>query len=178
LSKEAMAENQTPAFEANSEGRLRWPGGDVRCSLGRSGVTDQQNKSESDGATPLGRWPMRQVFYRPDRIAAPATGLPVVALTPTMGWCDDPASPLYNRQIELPFPASHEKLWRDDHVYDLIVALGYNDDPVVPSKGSAIFLHVARLDFSPTEGCVACRLDDLLELLKTAKPGDELAIVR
>ena len=173
-----MPEKRTPTFEANSTGRLHWPGRDVLCSLGRSGVADQRNKRENDGATPLGRWPMRQGFYRPDRIAAPATGIPVVALTPAMGWCDDPASPLYNRPVELPFPASHEKLWRDDHVYDLIVELGYNDDPVVPGKGSAIFLHVARLDFSPTEGCVACRLEDLLELLKDAKPGDELAIVR
>jgi L,D-peptidoglycan transpeptidase YkuD (ErfK/YbiS/YcfS/YnhG family) len=173
-----MAEKRTPAFEANSTGRLRWPGHDVHCSLGRSGVADARNKRESDGATPLGRWPMRQVFYRPDRIAAPTTALPVVALTPAMGWCDDPASPLYNQRVELPFPASHEKLWREDHVYDLIVELGYNDDPIVPGKGSAIFLHIARPGFSPTEGCVACRLEDLLDLLKHAKPGDDMAIVR
>jgi L,D-peptidoglycan transpeptidase YkuD (ErfK/YbiS/YcfS/YnhG family) len=172
-----MAEKRTAAFEVNSTGRLRWPGHDVRCSFGRAGVQAADNKRESDGATPLGRWPIRRVFYRPDRIATPATGLQMVALTPVMGWCDDPASPLYNRQVELPFPASHEKLWRDDHVYDLIVELGYNDDPVVPGKGSAIFLHVARPDFSPTEGCVACGLEDLLNLLKLAKPGDELAIM-
>jgi L,D-peptidoglycan transpeptidase YkuD (ErfK/YbiS/YcfS/YnhG family) len=121
---------------------------------------------------------MRQVFWRPDRIAAPATRLSVVALAPDMGWCDDPRSSLYNRPVQLPFPASHEKLWREDRVYDLIVVLGYNDDPVVPGRGSAIFLHIARPDYSPTEGCVACSKDDLLDLLEAIRPGDVLNIVR
>jgi L,D-peptidoglycan transpeptidase YkuD (ErfK/YbiS/YcfS/YnhG family) len=169
---------RTPAFEATSDGRLLWAGREVRCSLGRGGVRDAVNKQEGDGATPLGHWPMRQVFYRPDRLPKPETGLPVVALSPDLAWCDDPAHSFYNRQVDLPFPASHEKLWREDHIYDLIVVLGYNDAPVVPGKGSAIFFHLARPDFSPTEGCVACAPEDLLDLLKAAKPGDELAIVR
>ncbi len=173
-----MAENRTPEFEATSGGRLRWADHDVRCSLGRRGVVGAENKREGDGATPLGRWPMRQVFWRPDRVPRPETQLPLVALSPLMGWCDDPGHPLYNRRVELPFPASHETLWREDHVYDLIVALGYNDDPVVAGRGSAIFLHLARPDFSPTEGCVACVATDLLALLKLARPGDALAIVR
>ena len=84
----------------------------------------------------------------------------------------------YNRLITLPFERSHEKLWREDSVYDLIVVLGYNDSPVVPGKGSAIFLHVARPDFSPTEGCVACEKYDLLDMLEAVRPGAELAIVR
>ena len=95
-----------------------------------------------------------------------------------MGWCDDPAHPDYNRQVVLPFAASHEELWREDQIYDLVVVLGYNDDPVIPGKGSAIFLHLAREDFSPTEGCVACARTDLLDLLRTAKPGDALRIAR
>jgi L,D-peptidoglycan transpeptidase YkuD (ErfK/YbiS/YcfS/YnhG family) len=173
-----MAENQTPAFEATSDGKLRWADREIRCVLGRGGVKDAKSKQEGDGATPLGHWPMRQVFYRPDRLPEPETGLPGTALAPHMGWCDDPRNQDYNRQVDLPFPASHEKLWREDHVYDLIVVLGYNDQPVVPGKGSAIFLHLARPDFSPTEGCVACGLQDLLDLLKAAKPGDALAIVR
>jgi len=80
--------------------------------------------------------------------------------------------------VILPYPAGHERLWREDHVYDLIVALGYNDDPILPGRGSAIFLHVARPDYSPTEGCVACARDDLLALLAAATPGDVLEIVR
>jgi L,D-peptidoglycan transpeptidase YkuD (ErfK/YbiS/YcfS/YnhG family) len=173
-----MSDIRSPLFEATSDGRLRWDGRIMRCSLGRSGVVEEKNKREGDGATPLGRWPMRQVFWRPDRMTRPETGLAVSALTPALGWCDDPAHPLYNGLVELPFPASHEKLWREDHVYDLIIVLGYNDTPVVPGKGSAIFLHLARPDFSPTEGCVACQAADLLDLLKAAQPGDELAIVR
>ncbi|HOY79158.1 MAG TPA: L,D-transpeptidase family protein [Hyphomonadaceae bacterium] len=148
----------------------------MRCALGRSGVTPADSKREGDGASPLGVWPMRQLLWRPDRIAAPATGLPAVELIPQAGWCDDPADPFYNRPILLPYAASHEKLWREDHLYDLIVELGYNDDPVIPGKGSAIFLHVAQPDYSPTEGCVACSLPDLLALLAAAKPGDAIEI--
>jgi L,D-peptidoglycan transpeptidase YkuD (ErfK/YbiS/YcfS/YnhG family) len=93
-----------------------------------------------------------------------------------MGWCDDPMDVEYNRQVRLPFHARHEILWREDGVYDLIVELGFNDDPVIPGRGSAIFLHVARADYAPTEGCVACALPDLLELLAAAKEGDTLGI--
>ena len=165
-------------FIANSAGILRWPGGEARCALGKGGVTPAESKHEGDGATPLGVWPMRQVFWREDRLARPATGLPIDALIPEAGWCDDPSSPLYNFPVALPFPLSHEKLWREDGVYDVIVVLGYNDDPPVRGKGSAIFLHVARPDYSPTEGCVACARADLLALLATAKLGDTLTIVR
>ena len=173
-----MAEIRIPAFEAASQGRLRWDGRDIRCALGRGGVVGADLKREGDGATPLGDWPMRQLFWRPDRLEKPVTQLPVIALRPDMGWCDDPAHADYNRQVALPFPASHEKLWREDHVYDLVVVLGYNDDPVIAGRGSAIFLHLARDDFSPTEGCVACARDDLLDLLSAAKSGDALRIIR
>jgi L,D-peptidoglycan transpeptidase YkuD (ErfK/YbiS/YcfS/YnhG family) len=168
----------TSVFEATAGGNLRWPGGQARCVLGRAGVIEATTKREGDGATPLGAWPMRRVFYRPDRISSPQTHLPVVALAPGMGWCDDPASPDYNHMIVLPFTASHEKLWRADGLYDLIVELGYNDAPVVSGRGSAIFLHVAAPGFSPTEGCVATDINALLSLIALASPGDSLAIVR
>lgn len=164
-------------FNAQSSGILRWPGGQARCALGRSGVTPAHLKREGDGATPLGAWPIRQVFWRADRLERPETALPADALLPEAGWCDDPSSPLYNCPVLLPFAASHEKLWRDDHVYDVIVVLGYNDQPILPGKGSAIFLHLAREDYAPTEGCVACALPDLLALLKVAKVGDVLEII-
>jgi L,D-peptidoglycan transpeptidase YkuD (ErfK/YbiS/YcfS/YnhG family) len=163
-------------FTASSSGWLQWSGNKVRCALGRSGVTPADSKREGDGASPKGIWPVRQLFWRADRLARPATGLPMVEIIPEAGWCDDPADPFYNRPVILPYPASHEKLWREDHIYDLIVELGYNDAPVMPGKGSAIFLHLARKDYSPTEGCIACALPDLLALLKDAKPGDELEI--
>lgn len=168
----------TASFLADSTGRLRWAGGAARCALGRSGVAAPATKREGDGATPLGAWPMRRLYWRPDRLERPATALPVEALTPEAGWCDDPDDPLYNRPVILPYPGRHERLWREDNLYDLIVELGYNDDPVVPGLGSAIFLHLARPDFAPTEGCIACARTDFLALLAIAKPGDRLEIVR
>jgi L,D-peptidoglycan transpeptidase YkuD (ErfK/YbiS/YcfS/YnhG family) len=135
----------------------------LRCAIGRGGVV--RDKREGDGATPVGRWPLRRVLFRPDRLAAPHTRLPVAPLAPDAGWCDDPADPAYNRPVRLPYAGRHERLWREDGLYDVIVVLAHNDDPPVPDLGSAIFLHVARPDFAPTEGCVALARDDLLWLL-------------
>jgi L,D-peptidoglycan transpeptidase YkuD (ErfK/YbiS/YcfS/YnhG family) len=145
-----------------------------RCALGRAGV--RRDKREGDCATPAGRFPLRRVLYRPDRIDRPTTALPVAALSANDGWCDDPQDPNYNRQVRLPYAARHEHLWRSDGLYDVIVISGYNDDPVVPGMGSAIFLHVARADLGPTEGCVAVALPDLLEILAELRPNDSLDI--
>jgi L,D-peptidoglycan transpeptidase YkuD (ErfK/YbiS/YcfS/YnhG family) len=155
---------------------LRWQGRDFACVLGKGGV--RPDKLEGDGATPTGRFPLRRVFYRPDRLAAPATRLEAVALVPTDGWCDDPTDAAYNRPVALPYPAGHETLWRDDAVYDVIVQLGHNDDPVVKGAGSAVFMHVARPDRSPTEGCVALALEDLLSVLKDCGPETAIVIHR
>ena len=144
-------------------GSLSWNASDVRCALGRGGI--RVDKREGDGATPAGAFPLRRVFYRADRLSTPETRLPVRALDPNDGWCDDPQDGDYNRLVTLPFAAGHEPLWRNDTVYDVLVELGYNDDPVEPGAGSAIFLHVATPDYSPTEGCVAINLGDLLTLL-------------
>ena len=134
-----------------------------RACIGRGGR--RSDKREGDGATPVGLLPLRQVLYRPDRLAAPAASVPVRALAPQDGWCDDPAYPDYNRMVLLPIPASAEMLWRDDPVYDIIGVLGWNDHPVVAGRGSAIFLHLKRADDSPTEGCVALALGDVLAVL-------------
>jgi len=106
------------------------------------------------------------VLFRADKLSLPQTNLPVSAIAAHDGWCDDPAHLNYNQQVTLPVEASAETLWRDDALYDVIVVLGYNDDPIVPGKGSAIFMHIARPDYSPTEGCVALAQDDLLKILK------------
>lgn len=92
------------------------------------------------------------------------------------GWCDDPLDAHYNQQIRRPFPARHERLWRDDHLYDVIAVLGYNDSPPIAELGSAVFLHVAQPDYGPTEGCVALALSDLLALLASIGPEDHLVI--
>ncbi len=135
----------------------------MRAALGRGGV--RADKMEGDGATPIGLLPLRRVFYRADRIVIPATTLPREPITATDGWCDDPHDRAYNRAVALPYPARHEELWRADAVYDLVVVLGWNDAPVVANRGSAIFLHLARPDYAPTDGCVALALPDLRWLL-------------
>ncbi|MBK3732197.1 L,D-transpeptidase family protein [Azospirillum brasilense] len=157
-----------------SEGRLDWPGGSFRCVLGRGGI--RADKREGDGATPVGRFALRRVLWRPDRLERPETALPASPIAPDDGWCDDPADPAYNRPVKRPCAASHEELWRDDHVYDVIVVMGHNDDPVVPGLGSAVFMHVARPDRAPTAGCVALPLPDLLRLLKDCAPGTALTV--
>ena len=146
----------------------------MRCALGRSGIVAE--KREGDGGTPIGAFPIRRIFYRPDREAAPRTALPLVEITPNMGWCDAPGHTDYNRLVQLPHSASCESLWRDDGVYDLIGQLGHNDDPIVPGMGSAIFLHLIKPGYLPTEGCVALARDDLLVMLAQAKPGDRLVV--
>lgn len=163
-------------FVATSDGWLDLGDRRVRCALGPAGVVPAAQKREGDGASPAGVWPMRRVLYRPDRAPAPSTGLPVAAVSPDDGWCDAPGDPAYNRPVRLPYPASAERLWRDDGLYDLIVILGHNDDPPAPGMGSAIFLHVAWPDYAPTEGCVAVAREDLVDLLAKAAPGDALEI--
>jgi L,D-peptidoglycan transpeptidase YkuD (ErfK/YbiS/YcfS/YnhG family) len=153
-----------------ADGLAEWDGRRMRCALGRGGV--RADKREGDGATPAGKWRMRALLFRPDRIPrAPLTGLPLRGLRPEDGWCDDAADPLYNKPVKLPFRARAERLWREDGVYDLIVVLGFNDDLVVAGNGSAIFLHVARPDFSSTEGCVAVSREDLLAVVAGAGTG-------
>lgn len=164
-------------FRVDKSGRLELPHGrSFACVIGKGGVVPALEKREGDGASPAGRWPMRRVFYRPDRETPPETGLERVPLRPRDGWCDDPTHPLYNRPVTLPFSASHEILWRDDHVYDLIIELGHNDDPPVPGLGSAIFMHLTRPDRAPTEGCVALDRADLLEVLRLSEPGAAIEI--
>ncbi|MDP6876587.1 MAG: L,D-transpeptidase family protein [Alphaproteobacteria bacterium] len=134
-----------------------------RCALGRGGIG--AHKQEGDGITPAGRFPLRRLLYRADRLARPDSKLATSAIQPDDGWCDDPADAAYNQPVRLPYGASAESLWRKDGLYDLVVILGHNDAPVVPGAGSAIFMHVASPGHGPTEGCVALARDDLLALL-------------
>ncbi len=152
-------------FIAISTGNLNFEDRSVRCALGKGGTVPADEKREGDGASPLGTFPLLRVLYRADRIARPETTLACIPLKQSDGWCDDPGHPLYNRPVALPFGASHEALWRDDHAYDIIVELGHNSHPVVPDKGSAIFFHLAQPDYRPTEGCVAISYKHMLSAL-------------
>jgi L,D-peptidoglycan transpeptidase YkuD (ErfK/YbiS/YcfS/YnhG family) len=162
-------------FTALSDGRFLAPNGETRCALGKGGVIDAAAKREGDGASPIGVWPIRRLLYRPDK-GLPPTALPATPIGADDGWCDDPADPAYNRPVFLPYPASAERLWRDDSVYDLVVVLGHNDDPPVPGMGSAIFMHLARDGYAPTEGCVALSREDLEAVLAVAGAGDSVEI--
>ena len=152
-----------------SGGFLSWPGGRVRAAIGKGGLSI--DKREGDGATPIGTFPLRTLWYRADRVGVPAAHLDRFSISQSAGWSDDPSDPDYNRPVRLPHAYRHERLWREDGLYDLIVPLGYNDDPPVPGLGSAIFLHCARPDYAPTEGCVAIARADLVALLAVCGGG-------
>jgi L,D-peptidoglycan transpeptidase YkuD (ErfK/YbiS/YcfS/YnhG family) len=145
------------------DGVLLVSGQTFRVALGRGGV--RADKQEGDGATPAGVLALRRVFYRADCGPPPDCAVPIEPLAPDDGWCDDPSHADYNRMVRLPHDGRCEALWRSDRVYDVVGVLGWNDAPVVRGRGSAIFLHVARADFSPTEGCVALALADLRRVL-------------
>ncbi len=144
------------------------------CALGRSGLV--ADKREGDGGTPVGVFPVRMVYYRPDRQSPPVTALPVRALKTADGWCDDPAHADYNRAVTLPHAGGCERLWRDDGLYDLILVIGHNDSPPRPGAGSAIFLHVRSPDGTPTQGCVAFDIEDLRTILKNLTPDSKIQI--
>lgn len=142
---------------------LTFNGRSYPCAIGRAGFAS--DKKEGDNCTPLGVFALRECWYRKDRLDAPETRLPLIMTSREDGWCDDPKSPDYNRRVILPYARSHETMWREDGVYDIVVPLGYNDDPVVPGRGSAIFMHLIRGDYEPTEGCIALAKPHLLEIL-------------
>jgi L,D-peptidoglycan transpeptidase YkuD (ErfK/YbiS/YcfS/YnhG family) len=160
----------TPDRKISGEG-LSFP-----CAIGRGGMMDATGKVEGDGATPVGVWTIKRVFWRADKFDRPRTALPATPLHPDDGWCDEPGDPLYNCAVKRPYPASHEVMWRDDDVYDIVIQLNHNTDPVVSGKGSAIFMHIAKPDFADTEGCIALRLDDLKQLLTKCSADTEIEI--
>ncbi|MBX9786821.1 MAG: L,D-transpeptidase family protein [Alphaproteobacteria bacterium] len=153
---------------------LWWGENLLPCTWGRGGI--REDKKEGDGATPIGSFPFRKVFYRADRLTAPKTSLPLSPLTSQDGWCDDIADPAYNTHIQKPYEGRHEDLWRTDHLYDIILVVGHNDAPVVKGKGSAIFVHLRRPESTPTDGCVALDLPDLLKILAEATPKSCLIV--
>ena len=145
-----------------------------RCAVGRGGIA--HDKREGDGTTPVGTFVLRRIFYRADRLPRPMTTLPTRALEPDDGWCEVPGDPNYNRLVKMPYAGRDERMWRQDHLYDVVIDLGYNDNPVVDDKGSAIFLHLTRGEYQPSSGCVTVKLDDMLALLPLCEAGSEITI--
>jgi L,D-peptidoglycan transpeptidase YkuD (ErfK/YbiS/YcfS/YnhG family) len=146
-----------------------------KCSLGKNGVT--KNKVEGDKCTPSGVYRLKQVFYRADRINKITTNLKKIKIKKNMGWCDDPSSKRYNQLIKIPYKFSHEKLYRKDHIYDIVVILNYNMNPVVKKKGSAIFMHITKKNYLKTLGCIALKKNDLLEILNKVKKDNIIKII-
>lgn len=148
-----------------SADRLEFNGKIYRIAIGKNGFS--KDKHEGDNCTPIGTYALRECWWRKDKLKqTPVTGLSLKIIEPDDGWCDAPEHADYNKHVTLPFSASHEKLWREDDLYDVVVPLGYNDDPIIKGKGSAIFMHIAKPGYAGTEGCIALALPDLLEILK------------
>lgn len=155
-------------------GAVHFGGRSLPCALGRSGRAPR--KREGDGASPVGRFTLLRVLYRADRVGRPATGLPVTAIRPCDGWCDAPTDRNYNRAVRLPYPASTESLCRADRLYDIVVVLSHNQLPRVRGAGSAVFIHLARPGYLPTEGCVALSERDMRMLLARMRCGSAIWI--
>jgi L,D-peptidoglycan transpeptidase YkuD (ErfK/YbiS/YcfS/YnhG family) len=151
-------------------GARRW-----RCTVGEGGI--REDKVEGDAATPAGEYPLRRIYFRNDRLVLPKVRLPARPISEHDGWCDDPRSATYNRLVHVPNDWSAEKMWREDGLYDLVVVVGYNDDPPEGEWGSAIFLHIAREDYAPTKGCVAFSQADLMELVPLIGPSTRLRVL-
>lgn len=135
----------------------------LRCALGAGGIVHR--KREGDAGTPAGCLAVLSGFFRPDRTARPRSRLPFVALRRNHGWCDEASSSLYNTLVCLPLRHHHERLWREDRLYDTVIVLNYNMKPRKKGCGSAIFFHLADQSFSATAGCVAISPSDMRRLL-------------
>ena len=144
--------------------------------IGKSGFIEGIRGCEGDAKTPLGRYQLRWGFFRADRLPAPRSNLTFRQLHKEDGWCDDIDHPAYNRFIQLPDTASHEKLWREDGAYDVVLVMSHNDSPPVPDRGSAVFIHIAKADDRNTLGCIALAPEDMVKLLPKLYTGQNVII--
>ena len=146
----------------------------IPCVIGANGQTIF--KKEGDEKTPIGIYQPQIVYYRQDRTKRPQTALPVKAIKPQDGWCDAPADRNYNRAVTLPYQASAENLWREDQLYDLVIVTDHNQSPRIKGRGSAIFIHVAKQNYKPTQGCIALEKSHLYFLLKLLSQQTKILI--
>jgi len=136
----------------------------AKCAIGKRGIG--YKKKEGDLITPKGKYRIKYILYRKDRIKRIQTKIKKIIIKKNMAWCDDPNSKHYNKLIKLPSTFNYEKLYRKENVYDIILVLNYNMNPIIKHKGSAIFIHVARNNYKKTEGCVALKKTHFLKVLK------------
>lgn len=158
-----------------TEARVQLANGVRRAALGRGGI--KALKREGDGGTPIGCLPVRLVLYRADRVRRPRSAFPLRAIRIGDGWCDDPVDRNYNRPIRRPYRHSTETMMREDALYDVVLVLGHNDRPRVRGRGSAIFVHLARPGYTPTEGCIAFSFGDLLAVVAQLRAGSGFLVM-
>ena len=158
----------------NKSKHLKYKDLKFKCALGKAGIRNK--KKEGDNITPKGIYKIIKIYYRDDRIKKISSKFKLIKITKNMGWCDDPKSKKYNQLIKLPNKYSHEKLYKKNNTYDLLLVLDYNMKPIVKNKGSAIFIHVAKRNYKPTAGCIALKKKDLLKLTKIIKLSTKILI--
>ena len=157
-----------------NSGYLKYKNLKFRCALGEAGI--KKKEKEGDSITPKGTFKIIKIYYRPDRIKNITTDLKKIKIKKNMGWCDDSRSHFYNQQIKLPNKFGHEKLFRNDNLYDLILVLNYNINPTIKHKGSAIFIHIAKNSYKKTKGCIALKKEHLIELISKIKKNTKIKI--
>ena len=146
----------------------------VKCAVGKRGIATK--KKEGDLITPKGKFKIKYILYRKDRVYSLKTKIKKIIIKKDMGWCNDSASQKYNKLIRFPSRYSAEKLYRSDNSYDIILVLDFNFKPIIKGKGSAIFIHVAKKSFKRTEGCVAIKKLNLIKLIKEINPNTKVKI--
>ena len=155
-------------------GYLKYKNLKFRCAFGKNGI--KKKTKEGDKITPIGIFKITKIYYRHDKIKNLKTSIKKIKIKKNMGWCDDPNSIHYNKQIKLPNKFSHEKLYRKDNLYDLFLVLNYNTNPVIKNKGSAIFLHITKGSYKKTKGCIALKRGDLIQLVSKIRKNTKIKI--
>ena len=158
----------------NKSKHLKYKDLKFKCALGKAGI--RKKKKEGDNITPKGIYKIIKIYYRDDRIKKISSKFKLIKITKKMGWCDDPKSKKYNQLIKLPNKYSHEKFFKKDNSYDLIIILNYNINPIIKNKGSALFIHIAKKNYRSTAGCIALKKDDLLKLIKIIDTNTKIFI--
>jgi L,D-peptidoglycan transpeptidase YkuD (ErfK/YbiS/YcfS/YnhG family) len=158
----------------NKFGFLKYKDLKFNCALGKAGIG--KKRLEGDQITPKGTYKIVKIYFRKDRLKKIFSKFKLVEIKKNMGWCDDPRSKKYNQLIKLPSKYSHEKLHRKNNIYDLILVLNYNMNPIIKKKGSAIFIHIKNKKFRNTEGCIAIEKRNLVQLVKIINKKTQVII--
>ena len=158
----------------NKSGYLKYKKLKFKCSLGKAGIG--KKRKEGDNITPKGIHKVVAIYYRSDRIKKINSKFKLIKIKKNIGWCDDPKSKKYNQLIKLPNKYRHEKLYRTDNIYDLIIALNYNMKPIMKNKGSAIFIHIANKNYKSTAGCIGLKKTHLINLVKKIRKNTTVLI--